>query len=160
MATEPITFTVYGRPQQMGSKRAFLPKGHTRPIITDDNSKNRKQWANAVATSAGESMNGTPLILEPVVLRVRFYFARPKSHYGSGKNATRLKPSAPDRHSQSPDLDKLIRNVGDAITGVVIRDDKQIWRIESERHWTEVQERAEVEVFSADAVAENAGESL
>lgn len=139
-----IEFTVYGKPAQMGSKKAFV-RGN-RAIITDDNSKQRKQWANAVATAAAEAMDGRPLMDGPVSLWVMFYFARPKSHYGSGKNAGVLKDSAPDCHSQSPDLDKLIRCLNDALSGIVFRDDRQVWKLSSRRMWCDDQERAVIRV--------------
>jgi crossover junction endodeoxyribonuclease RusA len=139
-----IEFVVYGKPAQMGSKKAFVRGG--RAIITDDNSEKRKQWANAVSSVAAEVMRGRDLISSPVQLRALFYFRRPNSHYGSGRNATTLKSSAPELHSQTPDLDKLIRCLGDALTGIVFRDDALIWSMGISRHWTEKQERAEVEV--------------
>jgi Holliday junction resolvase RusA-like endonuclease len=144
-----IEFTVYGKPAQMGSKKAFV-RGN-RAIITDDNSKQRKQWANAVATAAAEAMDGKPLMDGPVSLLVIFFFARPKSHYGSGKNAKTLKSSAPERHAQSPDLDKLVRCLNDALTGIVFRDDRQVWHITAGRCWCENQEQAQVTVRESDA---------
>jgi Holliday junction resolvase RusA-like endonuclease len=142
-----VRFTVYGTPAQMGSKKAFYSEKLKRSFVTDDNSAKRKNWANAVSSAAAEAMDGGELIAGPVRLVVRFYFARPQSHYGTGRNAGTLKASSPAHHAQSPDLDKLIRCLSDALTGTVFRDDKQVWRIESERHWTETQERAEVEVL-------------
>lgn len=145
-----IKFVVYGKPTQMGSKKAFVVpgKGGAKPraILTDDNSDRRMQWANAVATAAAEAMNGAELIDRPVKVRVGFYFARPNAHYGTGKNSNKLKPSAPEIHGQSPDLDKLIRCLNDALTGIVFRDDRLVWHTEMWRDWTESQERAEVEV--------------
>jgi len=142
--SQRIEFVVYGKPAQMGSKKAFVRGG--RAIITDDNSEKRKQWANEVSSVAAEVMRGRDLISSPVQLRAFFYFRRPNSHYGSGRNATTLKASAPEMHSQTPDLDKLIRCLGDALTGIVFRDDALIWSMVISRHWTEKQERAEVEV--------------
>lgn len=145
--TFAVSFTVYGTPAQMGSKKAFYSEKLGRAVITDDNSKQRKQWANAVSAAAADAMDGRELFVGPVRLVVRFYFARPQSHYGTGRNAGILKASAPQHHAQSPDLDKLIRALGDAMTGIVFRDDKQIWLIEARREWTESQERAEVDVY-------------
>jgi len=141
-----VKFVVFGKPAQMGSKKAFV-RGN-RAIITDDNSEKRKQWANAVSTAAAEAMRGRDLITSPVVVRAVFYFRRPASHYGSGRNSASLKASAPELHAQAPDLDKLIRCLGDALTGIVFRDDALIWSMALSRHWTEKQERAEVEVLT------------
>lgn len=139
-----ITFTVAGTPAQMGSKKAFIRGG--RAIITDDNSNKRRTWANAVTAAAAEAMGERKPFTGPVLLVVSFAFQRPASHFGSGKNATKLKPSAPTIHAQSPDLDKLIRCVGDALTGVVYRDDRQIAEVRAVRGWTQVQAGAVITV--------------
>lgn len=142
-----VTFTVFGRPAQMGSKKAFYSAKLGRSFIVDANDKAKKQWANAVSAAAGEAMKGRELFKVPVEVIVRFYFQRPQSHFGSGKNADKLKASAPDdRHGQSPDVDKLGRCLHDALTGIVYSDDKLIWHSDAYSHWTTGQERAEVEI--------------
>ena len=145
-----LSFTVYGKPAQMGSKRAFVfgKEGpNPRAVMTDDNSAKRKAWATSVAQVAADAMKGRPISDKPIQVIARFFFARPKSHYGTGKNASKLKASAPHRHSQSPDLDKLERCLNDAMTGIVFRDDKQICEAVSGREWTDQQERCEVMVM-------------
>lgn len=141
-----LNFTVYGKPAQMGSKKAFVRGG--RAIITDDNSEKRKQWANAVSSVAAEAMARRDLISQPVWLHASFYFARPKSHFGTGKNANVLKHSAPIEHAQTPDLDKLLRCLNDALTGVVFRDDSLVSRVFCRRMWTTGQERCEVKIVT------------
>jgi crossover junction endodeoxyribonuclease RusA len=142
----PIQFTVHGTPAPMGSKKAFYVPNLKRAVLTDTNPKKRKAWAAAVSATAALEMRGRELIRTPVQLRVSFFFARPQSHYGTGRNAGHLKDSAPMFHSQSPDLDKLIRCLGDALSGIVIHDDRQICQIISSRYWTATQERAEVQI--------------
>lgn len=143
--TRTIQFTVYGKPAPMGSKKAFVRGG--RAIITDDNSEKRRNWANAVAARAAEVMHGIPVITTPVQIKAMFHFCRPRCHFGTGRNETLLKSSAPERHSQKPDLDKLIRCLGDALTGIVYRDDSLIYHISAVRGWTTGQERCEVQVI-------------
>lgn len=138
-----IEFTVFGRPAQMGSKKAFYVPKLKRAVITDDNSAKRKQWAGAFADKAALAMDGAPLVDAPLKVAISFHFARPKSHYG----AKGLKPSAPVEHAQSPDLDKLVRCALDAMTGTIYRDDKQVMNLSASRHWTDSQERAEVLVI-------------
>ena len=139
-----ISFCVYGKPAQQGSKKGFVVKG--RAIIVEANDKAKREWRQSVCMAAREAMNGRELLTGPVVLQVSFFFRRPKSHYGSGKNANKLKASAPVEHTQAPDLDKLVRNVGDGLTGTVLRDDSQICEILAGRSWTEEAERAVVVV--------------
>jgi Holliday junction resolvase RusA-like endonuclease len=84
-------------------------------------------WKNAIKDKAGDAMRTGPYD-GPVAIDGHFYFARPKGHYGTGRNATQLKPSAPPYPTTraNGDSDKLARAVLDAVTGVVIRDDSQV----------------------------------
>ena len=62
----------------------------------------------------------------PIHLVLRFTVERPKSHYGSGRNADKLKPSAPAFPASKPDVLKLARGVEDALTSIILKDDAQI----------------------------------
>jgi Holliday junction resolvase RusA-like endonuclease len=153
-----IQFCVYGRPQQRGSKTPWLPRRkdgslvvkNGRPVIaTMDSNKKSKDWMAQVRQSAGQAFNGD-LLRGPIRFAVTFYFSRPKSHFGSGKNSILLKPSAPTRHTQTPDCDKLVRCLADALTGVVLADDNQICELVARKEWTTEQERAEVSIAVVD----------
>jgi Holliday junction resolvase RusA-like endonuclease len=65
-----------------------------------------------------------PALAVPVGIELVCYFARPKSHFGTGRNAGALKPSAPEHHTTYPDLDKSQRAVGDGLVdaGVLVDD--------------------------------------
>ena len=84
-----------------------------------------EDWKAAVAFGAREVFHGEPL-LEALVLHLLFTRTRPKSHFGTGKNAGILKASAPDSPSSKPDLTKLVRAVEDSLTGIVWKDDAQV----------------------------------
>lgn len=63
---------------------------------------------------------------EAAGLHATFYFSRPKSHYGTGKNAGKLKPNAPMYVTGTPDSDKLLRSLSDSLTDAgVWHDDSQ-----------------------------------
>lgn len=117
----PLTFTVVGIPQAQGSARAFMPKGGRFPVVTSSNPKLRG-WRHLVADAAGRAVAdaGVAVMDGPVRVVAEFYLPRPKS---LGKK--------PAPHVKSPDLDKLQRSVGDAMSGVVFRDDSQIvgWKV-------------------------------
>lgn len=121
-----ITIRVFDTPKPGGSKRAFIPKGWTRPVLVDACKKN-KVWRDSVKAAAlsvlGERFE--PLA-GPLGLEITFVMPRPKGHYGSGKNAAALKTTAPRFHTSKPDATKLTRSTEDALTGVVWRDDSQI----------------------------------
>jgi Holliday junction resolvase RusA-like endonuclease len=80
-----------------------------------------------------------------VVVELAFYFARPKAHYGRGRNAKQLLPSAPKDMATMPDVDKLCRCALDALTGVVIVDDSQVVELSASKLYGEP-ERLEVGV--------------
>lgn len=55
---------------------------------------------------------------------VVFHMPRPKSHYGTGRNASVLKPAAPTIcHTKKPDIDNLRKLLMDALTGILWKDD-------------------------------------
>lgn len=118
-----VSFSVLGKPQPRGSKRAFMRPGMKFPIITDDNPKGRP-WMQAIAAVAREAMDnhGLPLFDGPVQLIVQFYFCRPKGHIGKKG----VRPSAPKHHMVRPDTTKLLRGLEDALKGICWRDDSQV----------------------------------
>lgn len=118
-----VEFTVIGRPQPAGSKRAFQhPK--TKRILIVDASKNSRPWKQEVASVAAGVVDG--VMAGALMVDISFVMARPKSHYGTGRNATKLKDSAAAHPTVKPDVDKLSRAILDACTGVVWRDDAQV----------------------------------
>ena len=120
-----ITFTVAGVPAPQGSKT------RTRYGMREDN-PNTRPWRSAVAWEATAAMQGSEPLTGPLVLEATFYFPRPKAHYHVGKRAGQLRSDAPTWHTVKPDGDKLVRAIGDALTGIVCRDDSQFalgrWR--------------------------------
>src|SRR4051812_44229719 len=120
-----LEFTVHGRPQPAGSKKGFFNPRTSRVVIVDD-AKNSRPWKQQVAGAALDAMGDTPMLNGPVELAVTFFLARPKGHYGTGRNADTLKPSAPEYPTVKPDATKLLRAVEDAMTGIVWRDDAQV----------------------------------
>ena len=116
-----IAFTVPGCAAPQGSK-TYLGKGRM-----VESSVRLRPWRAAVTAAAAEARNGAATITGPVNLAAVFAFPRPASHYGTGRNAGQLKPSAPPfpiGHNVG-DLSKLIRAVEDAIT------DSGAWRDDS-----------------------------
>ena len=120
----PIEIVVFGEAKPAGSKTAFQHP-HTKQMIVTDASKGSRPWKNNVAQAAGQQYGGE-LLTDALVLEVDFYEVRPKSHYGTGRNAGIVKESAPMYPSKKPDATKLLRGTEDALTGIVYRDDSQV----------------------------------
>lgn len=72
-----------------------------------------------------EQWKGPPL-LGPVRLQAFFRLPRPKSHFGTGENAGKLKDSAPCWHTKKPDLDNLLKFFKDCANGAIWKDDAQV----------------------------------
>lgn len=126
-----IAFTVRGIPAPQGSKRAFRNR-HSGRVALVESSKRVAPWRSdvrdaALAAIAGHPEHGQHSAVPfhaPVMVDLSFTLPRPKSHYGSGRNATALKPWAmAARPGSKPDLDKLVRAVLDALSGLVWDDD-------------------------------------
>jgi len=111
-----IAFTVIG---------VSVPQGSKNPWGGEANPKTRP-WRATVSAAAADAMQGAPLLDGPIELTVEFVFPRPKGHYGTGRNAAVLKASAPQYVTRAPDVDKLARAIGDALSGIVFRDDAQV----------------------------------
>lgn len=110
-----LVFTVFGVAQPQGSAKAFMPKGARFPIVTSDNPQ-LKGWRQLVAQAASQALEGAGQFEDgPVRLVAEFHLPRPKA---LGKKAR--------AHMTRPDVDKLARAIGDALTGVVWRDDSQV----------------------------------
>ena len=91
-----------------------------------------RMYANARAEEFGwEPFAG------PVAVTYRFCFSRPKSHFGTGRNADELKASAPHWHAQRPDLVNLMKCLEDALTGIVWKDDSQVAEIDAAKFWAQ-----------------------
>lgn len=130
-----IAFWTPGIPVPQGSKR-FVPHRATgRPLVLDSNSAKLKPWRTAVAMAARIEMSGKMRLVGPVVVEARFYFPRPKGHYGTGKNAGVLRAGAEPVPGVKPDLDKLVRAAGDSIAGIVMGDDCRITDIVARKRW-------------------------
>lgn len=75
----------------------------------------------------------------PVRVGVLFTFSRPKSHYGTGRNADVLKPSAPLSHIQPPDIDKLARLVLDSLEmSGILGNDSHVCALHAHKFWGRV----------------------
>ena len=129
-----FTFRVLGTPVPQGSVKAFGSR------VVANNEQALGSWRSDVASAAQRAKPADWDINAAVSLRCEFVFPRPLSHYGTGKNATKLKPSAPRYHVKTPDVDKLVRGVadsiGDAVARVLLNNDSQIVSIYAAKRYS------------------------
>lgn len=139
--------TVYGTPAPQGSKR------HVGNGVMIESSKKVRPWRQDVKHAAllalgsdddcltpgcecTDAPNWTPD--EPLRVDVTFYLPRPRGHYGTGRNATSLKPSAPTQPYTKPDIDKLLRSTLDALGEAGLwTDDSRVATIHAEKRYAD-----------------------
>jgi len=132
-----ISLTVFGTPIAQGSKRLVTAKSG-RPVLIES-AKGLGPWRAMIKQEAGRRMHEWKLetTRAPVQVSLYFYFQRPQSHYGTGRNAHQLLPSAPSQPAVQPDIDKIARAVLDALTGTVFADDKQVVSLVCRKHYAD-----------------------
>ena len=124
---------VPGKAEPKGSARAFYVPKLGRAVITSDNPK-VKSWEKAIrakwrSVTMIEPYTGPAA--GPFRLEVLFVLARIKSLPKRG-------PTRP--HVTRSDADKMLRSVGDALTGVVWNDDSQIIDVRGRKRYAEIGE--------------------
>ena len=118
-----IHFEIPGNPTALKRHRAYRFGCGTRMV--DPSAGDKADFL----TIAMEHKPDVPLDV-PLHVGITFVFARPKGHYGTGKNAHLLKPSAPYFMTSTPDTDNLTKFIGDALNGIFWKDDSCIVRLE------------------------------
>ena len=125
----PISVFVCGIP--VGQPRPRARRAGKRIIMYDP--KTAHKWRETVAMVAGAAIKRQ--LEGPLDVSLVFFFPRPKSHYGTGKNSDVLKASAPTYHTQKPDIDNVCKSTLDAMNDVVYGDDKQVVKLLAEKRW-------------------------
>ena len=135
------SFFVEGTPRPQGSKRS-LGKG-----IMVEQSRHLKPWRERVFWAAKEQQ--PQLLSGPALVNCQFFFHRPKSHFGVGKNKDRLKLSAPiyPANRNAGDIDKLCRAILDALTGICFEDDSQVVALKASKQFANPYEGVEITVL-------------
>jgi Holliday junction resolvase RusA-like endonuclease len=131
------TLFVPGVALPQGSKTAFISKSTGRPIVKDNNIK-LPRWRMTVTAAAIERMQVGDRefpFTTPLAVSITFIFDRPKSHYGTGRNAYAIKKNAPAYPAVTPDLDKLLRAILDALT------DAGVWHDDAQVCWVQTAKR-------------------
>lgn len=129
MLTAEIRLIVTGRPAPKGSLVCVGRPGGRHQLIEDN--KRTAPWRRTVADTIRKSwphdQHAAPG--QPIGAELTTSHARPTGHYGTGRNAHQLKPTA-DPHPvtrSAGDLDKLARLLLDAIQDTdVLPDDAQV----------------------------------
>ena len=72
----------------------------------------------------------------PLALEIWFHIKRPKGHFGTGKNAGVLKPSAPKYPNKKPDIDNMLKFYMDCMNTVIFHDDSAIITVNAHKRYS------------------------
>lgn len=109
----------------------MLVGGRPRVIASGSTANQRalKSWDVALREAAREAVGDVPVppfVATAIRVVIEFRLARPAGHWGKGKNAGKLTPSAPKYPATKPDSSKLLRATEDTLNGIVFDDDSRI----------------------------------
>lgn len=124
-----LTITIPGEMRGKGRPRFGTAGGQPR-AFTDPKTRSAEAW---VRSRAADAWAGAPLA-GPVTLQMSIGVAVPAS-WSKRKRADAL--SGAIWPTSKPDLDNVLKLVGDALNGIVWQDDKQIVRAEVVRRYVE-----------------------
>ena len=130
------SFFAAGRPVTQGSKT--IGRARSGRVFLREDAKGLKAWRDALTVMAARAAGRVGMITGPVRAELVFTFERPASHYGTGRNAGRVKDSAPGWPDTkwAGDIDKLTRAVFDSLTaGGVIEDDARVVEAAVSKVW-------------------------
>ena len=127
-----ITLTIPGKP--MPQKRHRSARGGW---MYDPSKKDKESFL----LKCGAQWNLVDLFFmtgkEPIKIKLKFYCPYMVKHHLSNSRHKPLKKTLPDRQIDKPDLDNLIKFVLDALNGYYYNDDKQVYKIEAEKRYSE-----------------------
>lgn len=125
MITRPHAFVVLGNPAQQGSMKCV--GGKNRHQLVHDNADKLEPWRKRVAEAAARWVLEHADPHQPIDVAITWSLARPATHWGTGRNADRVKPSAPAYPATGLDVDKLTRAILDALQASgVLHNDAQV----------------------------------
>lgn len=131
MAERDIRFRVVGVPVAQPRAKATR-RGKFASVYTPDGPVHA--WRSYVSVAAAPLRPATP-IETPVDIELAFVFPRPKAHYRANGE---VKPNAPWRHTQRPDVDNLAKAILDELTNVGYwRGDEVVARLTVTKMWGE-----------------------
>lgn len=134
--------------------------------VEDDFGSRLKPWRREVEGAAIHAMKDAGFAEDDqvvpfdglVCVTMEFFWARPKTHYGTGKNERLLKDSAPAAPGKAPDLGKQARAIQDAMTKIVYLDDSKIVSEVHVKRYVHAWEREYVVVTVAPAKRQTVGD--
>lgn len=117
-----IRFEVRGIPRPQGSMTAWRTEEGSRARLAHSGGIPFRRWRAALANAAILATTDQPPFARAVAVTLTFRLPKPAR-------------SGTERPSGPPDIDKLVRAVLDALSGIVYTDDGQVCWLQVAKHW-------------------------
>lgn len=141
-----LEFFIPGLPKPQGRPRAFS-RGKFIKVYSP-----QTEWRCNCTKMSADLLALYGQFNEAICVSIEYYFQRPSSHYGTGKNRDQLKKSAPKYHIKKPDNDNLNKAVLDAFGDAgLIKNDSQVVNLISRKVYTTGQQGALVKIQKMEA---------
>lgn len=138
MLSSELVVTIPGHPKPKGSLKCVGARGGRGHVLIEsvDNKSWRETVTGWIRTAIRHGVRAD--IGQPLGAEITFTLERPQSHYGTGRNAGKVKASAP-KHPVSHatgDVDKLLRLILDALQDTdLLPDDCAIVEVTTRKAW-------------------------
>lgn len=133
-----VSFFVAGEPKGQPRPRAFARKMGGKYVARVFDAGTAEGWKGNIALAAKPHTPAAPFT-GPIEVSLTFLMPRPKGHFRTGRNAHRLRDTAPIYHTAKPDADNLAKAVLDALTqiGGWWGDDQQVAQLGVDKFYPE-----------------------
>lgn len=134
-----MRFIVYGKP--VGKQRPRF-NSRTRIIYTPGKTKG---YENAISNACYEHMlkQGLKITKSPCIVRIEVMVSVPKSY---SKKRREYCICGTEKPNKKPDIDNIAKTIMDGLNGVAYEDDKQVVRLEIEKHYWEHEDAVYIEI--------------
>lgn len=129
------TITITSAPQAQGRPRFTVRGGHA---IAFNPHKDTKNWYRLQISGQIEAV-----ITSPIELEMTFYMPIPKS---TSKKKSKEMLENKIKHIKKPDIDNLQALILNCFTGIVYRDDSQVYKIIAFKKYSAIP-RTEIKIF-------------
>jgi len=136
MGGRELHFTIPGRVGGKGRPRFTVIGGRGRAYTPAKTAS----MESVVREIAARAMNGAPLLEGPLALEISIFLSPPAS-WSKRKRAEAVFPTG------KPDLDNIGKLIGDALNGVVWKDDAQLAELTIRRRFTgDAPEKVQIQI--------------